>query len=150
MILAALRDDAYNVVLLLHILAVMIGFAPALINPFVNASLREDPSARQSFFQRAAKNGHRVFLPAITLSGLLGIALVIMSGDVWEFSQAWVSASFLGWIVIMGLMAGLIIPAQKALSQGDLSKEGNAAVGERVVVVLLVIMLYLMVFTPGA
>ena len=35
MVLAALRDDTYNLFLFLHILAVIIAFAPAVLNPML-------------------------------------------------------------------------------------------------------------------
>ncbi len=150
MILAAVGDDAYNIVLLLHILAVIVGFAPAAVHPFIDAGLQDAPEARMAFLRRAATNGHRIYLPAITVAGLLGIVLIIMSDSGFEFSDAWISASFLVWIIIMGLVAGVIIPGEKAAGQGDFSKERMVTIGGQVTSLLLVVMLYLMIFKPGA
>ncbi|HUW02533.1 MAG TPA: hypothetical protein VMW08_09305 [Acidimicrobiales bacterium] len=150
MILAAVRDDAYNIVLLLHILAVIVGFAPAAVHPFIDAQLQETPDARMAFLRRAAANGHRIYLPAITIAGLLGIVLIIMSDDVIEFSDTWVSGSFVVWIAIMGIVAGMIIPGEKAAGQGDFSKERTVQIGGQISTLLLIVMLYLMIFKPGA
>jgi uncharacterized membrane protein len=150
MVIAAVRDDAYNIVLLLHILTVIVGFAPAFVHPFIDAGLQDDPDARTAFLRRAATNGHRIYLPAVTVSGLLGIVLILMSDDVISFADAWVSASFLVWIIIMGLVAGMILPGEKAAGQGDFSKERMVTIGGQVATLLLVVMLYLMIFKPGA
>ena len=149
MILAAVGDDAYNIVLLLHILTVIVGFAPAAVHPFIDAGLQDAPEARMAFLRRAATNGHRIYLPAITVAGLLGIVLIFMSDDAISFSDAWISASFLVWIIIMGLVAGVVIPGEKAAGQGDFSKERMVTIGGQIVSLLLVVMLYLMIFKPG-
>jgi hypothetical protein len=41
-VLAALRDGLYNVVLFLHIVSVVIAFAPAVINPMTSARIKRD------------------------------------------------------------------------------------------------------------
>ena len=47
---------------------------------------------------------------------LLGIVLVLMSEDVFAFSQAWVSASFVLYIVAIGLFHGLHLPTVRRIN----------------------------------
>lgn len=150
MIIAAVGDDAYNIVLLLHILAVIVGFAPMAVHPIIDSQLQETPDARMAFLRRAATNGHRIYLPALTVAGLLGIVLILMSDAAIEFSDAWVSGAFVAWIAIMGVVAGMILPGEKAAGAGDFSKERAVQIGGQLTTLLLVVMLYLMIFKPGA
>jgi uncharacterized membrane protein len=56
---------------------------------------------------------------------LLGIVLVFLSDDAWKFSQAWISLSFLLYLVGLGLVHGLHNPNLRRMNQ--LAAELNAA-----------------------
>ena len=94
---------------------------------------------------------------------LLGIVLVLMSEDVFAFSQAWVSASFVLYIVAIGLFHGLHLPTVRRInailketaggsqaSATELDQLGKKAgmVGGLLNLVTVVIVV-LMVFKPG-
>ena len=138
-VLAALRDNTYNVVLLLHILAVAVGFAPVLVGLTVRRGWPEDPA-----LARAVRT---IYAPAVIVAGLLGIVLILLSDDAWEFSQAWISASFLVWIAMVGVYQALI---QRGTRAGGQTGARQADLGVMILSVLLVVMLYLMLFKPGA
>ena len=58
---------------------------------------------------------------------MLGIVLVLMSEDVFAFSQAWISLSFLLYIVAIGLLHGLHLPTVRRINA--LLKELAAGTG---------------------
>lgn len=148
MVFAAYRDDTYNLVLLLHILAVIIGFAPAFVNPFLSARFTKGEEGRQSYFRAAAQNSRLVYVPAIIVAGLLGIVLIPLSEDVIEFSDLWVSLSFLVWIAIIGIMQALIVRNERAVGEGDDAAEARIGPAGGFTTLLLIVMLYLMIFQP--
>ena len=41
MVLAAVRDDTYNLFLFIHILAFLVAFAPAILNPMLEAYFKK-------------------------------------------------------------------------------------------------------------
>lgn len=124
MVLAAYGDGLYKLLLLGHIVALLVAFAPA--------------------------NGRRLHLPALVVTGALGIALVLVSGDAWSFDQAWVSLAFLVWLALAGVVSAVIIPAERKLAAGDPAAERQVGLGGQLVTVLLLVMLYLMIWKPGA
>jgi uncharacterized membrane protein len=138
-VIAAIDDTGYKVVLVVHIVAAIVGFAPAIA-----AVVTPRPAAAD---QAAVRTGRIVYAPALILTGLLGIVLVLMSDEAWEFSDGWVSAAFLVWIVIVGAYQALVIRGNRA---GDEAGRRQAVLGSQIVAVLAVVMVYLMVFKPGA
>jgi uncharacterized membrane protein len=151
MILAAYRDTGYNVVLFLHILTVIAAFAPAVVHPLVDARLGEGDNATTRWFSgAAAANTRMVHLPALVLTGLFGVLLIVMSDDVIGFDELWVSLSFLVWIAIAGLVSGMIMPNERRVAEGDLDARKKVVIGGQVSSVLLLVILYLMIFKPGA
>jgi uncharacterized membrane protein len=96
------------------------------------------------------KNTTRIHFPALIALGGFGIAMVLSSDEVWSFGDAWVSLAFLVWLGIIGVILGLMVPAEKRLASGDLAAEKNIAVAGQIATVLLLVMLYLMIWKPGA
>ncbi len=130
MVLAAVRDTSYNLLLTLHIVSAVVAFAPPIVATIGGGAV---PVAtwRTTFY-------------ALLATGLLGIILIVVSEDVWEFSQTWISLALLVWIVMAGVGAAVVVPA---LRNGG---RRRAAQGSQVLTLLLVVMVYLMVFKPGA
>jgi uncharacterized membrane protein len=151
MILAAYRDTGYNIVLFLHILTVIVAFAPAVSHPLIAARLSPGDTATTRWLVGAmAANGRIVHLPALVLTGVLGIVLILMSDEVIEFSDVWISLSFLVWIALGGVVSGMIMPNERRLAEGDLEARRKIDLGGQIVAVLLLVMLYLMIFKPGS
>ena len=151
--------DLYNVVLVLHILAAIIGFGGMFIAGFYGNESRRLPGDEGLVVAQATlKVSGQVPTVAVCAVPILGILLILMSDDVWQFSQAWISLSFLLYIALMGLATGLQVPTLRKLVALR-AAGGNAteveALGKRaaavgaVVNVLWVITLALMVFKPG-
>ena len=150
MLFAVIRDTPYNIVLLLHILAVMVAFAPAFAHPLISQQTNSiDAPNRSAVLNMLLANGRRIYAPALIVSGLLGFALQGMSDSVWSFSQTWMWMSLVVWIAMNGVFHGLLLPAEKAVANGNASAKSKADAGGGAITVLLLVMLYLMIFKPG-
>lgn len=150
MVLAAVNDNLYRVLFLLHILAVVVAFAPAVINPVLAARAKadgEDVLTRVGGYMAA--NGRQIHFPALVLVGLFGLGMAFSSDSVWEFDQLWLQLAILDWIAICGVVSAVILPAERKVGAGDLSAEPRVAMGGQVVTVLALAMLYLMIWKPG-
>jgi hypothetical protein len=75
---------------------------------------------------------------------------VFASDDVVAFDQAWVSLAFLVWLAICGIVSGVLLPAERRVAAGDESAQAIVERGGQIVTLLLVVMLYLMIWRPGA
>jgi hypothetical protein len=150
-LLAALRDDTYNVFLLLHIVSILIAFAPAVIHPIMSAQLGPDgPPTAPRFLELAHRNSQRIYLPALLITGATGVILVLLSDDAWSFGDAWVSLALLVWFAIGGIISAMILPATKKVLSGDMAAMNQVKLGGMLANLLVLVMLYLMIFKPGA
>lgn len=149
MVLAAIGDTTYNIFLILHILTAMIAFAPAFVHPLLVNQSRALGGARRGLLRFVAMNGQRVYAPALIITGFLGFGLAGLSDEVYRVRQGWLIAAVVIWIAMNGILHALLIPAEKALANGDDSAESRVGVGGAAITLLLVVMLYLMTFKPG-
>jgi uncharacterized membrane protein len=151
MVIAALRDNAYDVVLVLHILSVIIAFAPASTSPTLAARIKkaEGEQAVVRLSTHLAANAKTLHFPALVLAGVFGGALIGMSDEAWKFSQTWIWLAIVVWLAICGIVSAVLMPAERALAAGDLAAEKKVALGGQLAAVLLLVMLYLMIFKPG-
>ena len=153
--------DLYNVVLVLHILASIIGFGGMFIAGFYGNESRSLPGREGlALAQTTLKVTGQIPTVAVCAVPILGILLILMSEDAIKFSAMWVSLSFLLYFVLMGLATGLQVPtirrmvALRAGAEGAQSAQVQA-MGKKVatvgaiVNVLWVLILILMVFKPG-
>ncbi len=150
MLLAAIGDTPYRIVLLLHILTAMAAFAPAFAHPLLTGQAKSlDSSNQQKVMSFLVANGRRIYAPALILTGFLGFALQGMSDGVWEFGQTWFILALIIWIAMNGVLHALIIPNERRMANGESEAESMVAAGGMAISLLLVIMLYLMIFKPG-
>ena len=150
MIFAAVGDTGYNIVLILHILAAIVAFAPAFAHPFLSQQSKSLDAANQGrVLGFMVANGRRIYAPALIVVGLLGFALSGMSDSTFELSQGWLLVSVVLWIAMNGILHAVVIPNERKWSEGDESAEQMVTVGGIALTVALVVMLYLMVFKPG-
>ncbi len=154
--------NLYNLVLVLHILAVIIGFGGTFIAGFYG---REAGARSGREGLAVAETTMKVTSLAPTMAvysvPVLGILLILLSDDVWKFSDAWISLSFLLYIVILVLAIAVQVPnirkmiALRTGAEGVRTSEVEArartsALVGAVLNVLWVVILFLMVFKPGA
>ena len=131
-------SNGYQVLGVLHVLAVIAAFGPLLVYP----ALR-----RAGDTAGLAKLHMRISLPTLTLVWVFGMGMVGMSKDTFEMSQTWIVLSLIGWVILMAVSWFLIRPAISDTS-ADAAKRFSAGIG--ISHLLMVVIIVLMVFKPGA
>ena len=86
-------------------------------------------------------------LPALVLTWVFGMGLVGMSEDNFEMSQTWIVLSLLGWVAAVAVSWFLIRPS---LGDDSESARSKLAAGVGASHLIAVVVLYLMIFKPGA
>jgi uncharacterized membrane protein len=173
MLLARVGDTSYRVVLLLHILTAIIGFGAVFLNALYGRAAErrkgvEGLAIAETNYDVSQMAGY--FNYAVPV---LGILLVLMSDEAYKFSEAWISASFVLYIVGLGLSHGVLRPNVKKMHalmrelvarppatgaaggrppQVDEIEQRARTVGttSAVLNLLLVVILYLMIWRPGS
>jgi len=167
-----LNSGIYKLLLVLHILAAIIGFGSVFLAG-VFASKAQARGGREGLavtevLVDVAEHWSEWFIYAVPL---LGIGLILVSDDVWKFSQTWISMSFLLYIIALGLSHGVHFPNLKRMNAlgAELVAGGPApagggpppqvaeleARGKRagpvgaVLNLLMVAILFLMIWKPG-
>lgn len=149
--IAGINDTGYEIMLVLHILAVIVAFVPGIAHPLQWAQAsKADGSVRSAVLGLMVQNGRRVYAPALIVAGILGFGLVGMSDDAWEMSDGWVIWSVVAWIVIIGVQHGLLMPAEKRAAGGDATADAKVRLFGMILTVLLIVTVWLMVAKPGA
>lgn len=129
MMFGAVGSTLYKLLFLGHMVAFVVAFAPAVIRP--------TPLARR-----------QIHFPALIVLGAFGLGLVV-EGD-WGFDEAWVSLAFLVWLAMGGVVSALILPGERRLAAGDAAAERVVERAGHLTTLLLLVMLYLMIWKPGA
>jgi uncharacterized membrane protein len=166
-----INSNWYKAVLVLHILCAIVGFGAVYLNAIYGAEIKKrrgsDAIAVYEANFRVSTIGE-YFIYAVFV---LGFALIGMSDKVWKFSQTWVWLAVVLYIVGLAIAHGIVRPTVKRM--GALMREMVAAgppaeagpppqaaqmeaLGKRVgaasavLNLLVVVILVLMVFKPGA
>ena len=143
----------YKVMLVLHLLAVVVGFAPAWLTPLLVRLTANGDTAAADGLETSIL---RFSLPGIALAGLLGFGLAGMSkfGDaaepLYKMSQPWLSTAILLWLILLAVIAFVARPAIKAFRGGDAKARGMIMMSTGITHLILVVMIVLMVWKPGA
>jgi uncharacterized membrane protein len=166
-------DNSYDLVLLLHILCSIIGFGAVFLNAIYGAQARARQGPEGLAIVQANFLVSKIGEYFIYAVFVLGFVLVLMSDDVWSFGDTWIWLSMALYAVGLTLSHGVLQPNVKRMMalMGELVSMGAPAPGatgpppqvteleergKRVGMtgatlnVLLVVILYLMVFQPGA
>ena len=142
----ALTGTGYHIVLLLHVLTVIVGFAPLWLTPvMIRLTAAGDKAAADGLEVSIL----RFSLPGIGLAGILGFGLAGMSEKVFKMSQTWLSIATVLWVVLLALLFFVARPAIKAFRDGDAAARGRIMMATGISHLILVVMLYLMIFKPG-
>ena len=149
MILAAYRDTGYKIVLLIHILATVVAIAPAVVHPILfEFEKRRDGGDLVALGSRVAATG-RIYAVALIVSGVVGFGLISMSDNVIGWGDTWVWLSIILWVAVNGILHALMLPAEKALGEGDESALKKVDTYGPILGLLVVAIFYLMVVKPG-
>jgi uncharacterized membrane protein len=143
----ALTGTGYQIVLLLHVLTVIVGFAPLWLTPvMIRLTAAGDKAAADGLEVSIL----RFSLPGIGLAGILGFGLAGMSEKYYKMSQAWLSIAAVLWVVLLALLFTVARPAIKAFRDGDAAARSRIMIATGISHIILVVTLYLMIFKPGA
>jgi uncharacterized membrane protein len=149
-LIAAQNDFGYRLFLLLHILSIIVAFGPGFVWPVVAARLRKEGQPLGATLSKIQLgNNMRIHGPALVAAGVFGFALIGMSDKEWKFSQSWISIALVLWFVMLGVLFGLLAPAERKASQGDDAAEQRVAMFTGMLHVLLLLMLIDMIWKPG-
>jgi len=118
-------SGVYQLLLVLHLVTVIAGFGSIALD-----------GAYRGLAPRGGGDGPSLSEWLIYAVPVTGILVVLVSEDRWQFSQAWISLSFLLYIVAVGVMHA--------------GRRRNPAVTSAAVNVLVLAVLVLMVTKPGA
>lgn len=155
----------YNIILLLHIAAAIVGFGGVIAHGAYIAGAFRAPAGSAEAVLSATKTVTNIAHYAIYAVLPLGIVLIAISDDAFSFGDPWVSASFVVWFLLVGAAHGAVRPAVATLAERaqalspdarlDADPEAQAAskklmIGESATQLLIVIALILMIWQPGA
>jgi len=146
LILAATDSTGYKVMLLLHILAVIVAFAPLWLAPVL---LRLTAAGDKAAADGLDVSILRFSLPGLAVAGILGFGLVGMSEKKFTLGMPWVSTAVILWVILIAVLAVVARPAIKAFRDGDASARGRVMMATGIGHLILVVMLFLMIFQPG-
>ena len=127
-----------------------VAFAPAFVWPFVSVRLRKaNQPVGATINQLAGGNTLKIHGPAFAASGIFGFGLIGVSDKVWAFDQTWISIAMLLWFVGLGVMFGLMAPAEKKAEAGDEGAEAKLTMYGGMLHLLLFLLLIDMIWKPG-
>jgi uncharacterized membrane protein len=115
MLFAAIGDTPYKAVLLLHILSAIIGFGAVFLNALYGRAAERRKGAEGLAIAETNYDVSQVAGYFIYAVPIFGILLVLMSDDAIKFSQAWLSVSFVLYLVGLGLSHGALRPNVKKM-----------------------------------
>jgi uncharacterized membrane protein len=105
----------YDVVLTIHILAVVVAFGVVFAYPVIDAQIRRaSPDQLPALHRLHLVLAQRVITPAMVLVLLAGIYLAV---DRDLFSKLWVSIPLVILFVLFGLTGGVLTPTDRKLAE---------------------------------
>ena len=167
--LAAFGSDAYKIVLVLHILCAIIGFGAVFLNALYGRQAAAIKGTEGLAITRANYMVSKVGEYFIYAVFILGIVLVLIGDNVFDFGQTWIWLAMALFLVGIVLSHGVMTPSvkrmivlQEELTSGPPPAGGPPPqvaemeqLGKRLATVgpmlniLLIVILVLMVFKPG-
>ena len=108
--LATVSDTAYDITLVLHILCAIIGFGSVMLNAIYGQQAKARRGREGLAIFQANKLVSSIGQYFIYAVFLLGILLVLLSDDAWEFDQTWIIVSIIVFLLALGVSHGLLLP----------------------------------------
>ncbi len=149
MILAQVDGTGYNILLFLHIVAIFVALSPTFVYPFLARDTNGEYSVRRTLYTGIAKRSMRIYGSSLIVGGLLGFGVAGLSDEVHQLSDWWLVVSVIAWLAMNGVLHAMVIPAEKAIVDGDEPNTKKAETGSLIISVLFLLSLYLMIFKPG-
>jgi uncharacterized membrane protein len=162
-----LDGGLYRLLLLLHILCATVGFGAVAFNGLYRIRARQ--RGGEAELELLEENGYVTRIAEFLIYGvfIFGILISVTSRGYWELGQSWLSLAMLLYIIELGLLHGVIHRADRqylallgqvdaATSSGRTTEvhqleqlEQRIRFGWAGFDVIFLLILYLMVFTPG-
>jgi hypothetical protein len=148
---------AYKLFLFLHLVSVIVGFGPWMINgllPQLAAKRSRDEARSIAGVVHQVSSYSQYAIYGVLIFGFATLASAEKAGGkkVIDFSDTWVWLSVLLWVVIVGVMHGLAFPTQRKLRDGDgdpATLARNASLVSAIVNLLVLAVIALMIQEPG-
>ena len=167
--LAAFGSDAYKIVLVLHILCAIVGFGAVFLNGIYGQQAKSRKGAEGLAISQANFLVSQIGEYFIYAVFLLGIVLVLLGDNVFDFGQTWIWLSMLLFLVAIAVSHLMLRPRVRRMQalMEELIAGGPPAggpppqlaemeqLGKRVGMIgpaldiTMVVILFLMVFKPG-
>src|SRR4051794_36916571 len=123
MVIATVRDGFYDLFLFLHITAAVVGFGSVLLNGLYGAQAKQRPGPGGLAITEANYwVSVTVSEKAIYLVPLFGFALIGLSDGAWSFSDSWITASLVVYVIGLTNARLVLVPTQKHMI--DMMREG--------------------------
>lgn len=146
----------YKFLLFLHILSAIVGIGNYMLSGVrANSAMKQGGAANAAVAEAETQAGKvaDLFIYAIFLTAIA----LILTGEGIEFSQMWISLSFLLYIAAVGISHGLMKPtarrARAAAGEGRIDElpalHQRLAISGTVLNVLGAVLLVLMIWQPG-
>jgi uncharacterized membrane protein len=166
-VLGAYGSDAYNVVKVLHILCAIVGFGAVMLNGLYGAQAKKRGGREAVAIGESVYGVSLIAEYFIYAVFVLGIALVAMGNNLFDFGQTWIWVSMALYVAGLGISHGVLRPRVKRLNAllvevaagtgppteaqaAQLEGLGKQlAATEAALNLLLVVILVFMVFKPG-
>jgi hypothetical protein len=144
---------AYKVLLVLHLLAVVVGFGPWFLNGLLPArALHRDAGEAKAIsganLQVSTISQYAIYGVFVFGFGTLGLA----HKHTIKFGDTFVWLSLILWVAIVGVLHGVVLPAQRQLADGSgdrASLTQRQSLGAAAINLLILVAIVLMVFEPG-
>ena len=144
----------YDVVLTVHILAVVVAFGVVFAYPVLDAQIRRaGPGDLPALHRLHLALAQRVITPAMVVVLLAGLYLAL---DRYDLGDAWISATLTILVVLFGLVGAVLTPTDRRLAElaergpgDDYAREARkAAIVGSLALVLVVVAIFLMTAKP--
>jgi uncharacterized membrane protein len=162
-----LDGGLYRLLLLLHIFCAIGGFGAVVFNGLYRSRARQRGGDAELVLLE--ENGYVTHVAEFLIYGVFvfGLLVAFSSKSYWELSQSWLSLAMLLYIIEMGVLHGFIHRAERQYKDLLVQVNGGGGGGRTAEVsqleqleqrirlgwagfdVIFLLILYLMVFTPG-
>ena len=146
-------ESGYKFLLVLHLLSVIIGFGPWFLNGLLPARALGSEPGEGTVISRANLQVSTISQYAIYGALIFGLgALGASHKHTIDFGDTFIWLSLVLWVAIVGVLHGMVLPAQRRLAAGDGDRATltqRQSLGVALINLLVVVAVFLMVFEPG-
>ncbi|HYV60188.1 MAG TPA: DUF2269 family protein [Acidimicrobiia bacterium] len=115
LVIADTNSGAYKFVLVLHILSAIVGFGAVLLNGIYGQQARARRGPEGLAITQANFLVSRIAQYFIYAVFVFGVLLVVLSDKAWSFSDNWITAAIVLYVLGIGLSHGLLMPSVRRI-----------------------------------